>query len=73
MITLLLERLNLSTTGAARLLGVSPSTVRGWGAGSRNGVPAEPPEYALRLLELAADVPMARKWLENRAYHADRP
>lgn len=64
----LLDRLGLTQTGAARLLGIDGRTMRRYcdqpgAAGHR-----ELPEPTRRLLLLMQDVPGVREWLE---YHAD--
>jgi len=56
----LLGRLELTQSGAARMLGVDPRTMRRWIAGER-----AIPEVVVRLLDLLEHVPAARKRLEN--------
>jgi DNA-binding transcriptional regulator YiaG len=55
-----LGRLSLSQTGAARLLGVDPRTMRRWVLGER-----EIPEVVVRLLRLLEHVPGTRETLEE--------
>jgi DNA-binding transcriptional regulator YiaG len=58
-------RLELTQGAAARLVGVSDRTWRGWEAGERNGNPCDIPEPVARLLHLAETVQQARAELER--------
>lgn len=56
------DALGLTTGGAALLCGVDDRTFRRWLDGTR-----EPNPSAVRLMQLAEDVPEARAWLETHA------
>jgi DNA-binding transcriptional regulator YiaG len=62
-----LVRLSLTQGAAARLLGVSPRTIRHWLSGDR-----EMPEPAARLLDALGAIPDLRRYLDTRS-SPDRP